>query len=78
MILVKTYEEVGEFIQNSFIDNKPIRKIKNLEDLEKISIEDYDVIDIIKFPINHLYNHLLYYDYEVINNIDPFGIDYIL
>ena len=43
-VIIKTDKEIGKFLNNSYIDGKPLREI-NEDDLINLNPEEYDVID---------------------------------
>ena len=44
-LIIKTNENIGKFLNNSFIDNIPIREV-NESDLKDIPKEKYEIITI--------------------------------
>ena len=45
MIIIKTNENVGEFLQNSPTDDIPLRKIKSMDELSGLSKDQYEIIN---------------------------------
>lgn len=43
-IVIKTDKEIGKFLNNSYIDGKPLREI-NEEDLINLNKNDYEIIN---------------------------------
>jgi hypothetical protein len=51
MIIIKTEKEIGMFLDNSSVDNIPLRKVNSLDELNEYDDSDYEIIKIPSKPI---------------------------
>jgi hypothetical protein len=51
MIIIKTEKQIGDFLDNSSIDNIPLRRINSLDELKEFEEDDYQIIKMPSTPI---------------------------
>lgn len=51
MIIIKTEKEIGEFLDNSSVDNIPLRKVDSMDELRNFDENDYQIIKMPSTPI---------------------------
>ena len=51
MIIIKTEKQIGDFLDNSSVDNVPLRKIKSLDELKDFDEGDYQIIKMPSTPV---------------------------
>jgi len=51
MIIIKTEKEIGMFLDNSSVDNIPLRKVNSLDELSEYDDTDYEIIKMPSTPI---------------------------
>jgi|APSaa5957512493_1039668.scaffolds.fasta_scaffold376024_1 hypothetical protein len=51
MIIIKTEKKIGEFLDNSSVDNIPLRRINSLDELKEFEDDDYQIIKMPSTPI---------------------------
>lgn len=51
MIIIKTEKQIGDFLDNSSVDNIPLRRINSLDELKEFEDDDYQIIKMPSTPI---------------------------